>query len=542
MSDDPKFPSSEFEVRSQPHAVAVIDVGTTSLRMDVAEIHRDGRIRKLASYSQAVSLGHDAFRFRKLGKRTIEDCVHVLQTYRQQLNELGISDTDRIRVIATSAVAESSNQLAMIDRIFVATGFEVELIDDAELHRVTYLGVLPYIVAHPKLFSRSSVVCEVGGGAIEFLMLNKSDVQISKSLRHGSLRLRQALESVDAPANRSREILETGISKVVREIQRLIGDDLKEGEIESYVTLGGDVRFVALQVKHKQIDDRLIRVEARAIEKFVTEILELSNDQIANKFHISIPDAASLAPSLLTHLAIFRALGAKKFLIAEANVRDGMITEMAHGRRWSDSIHTQIVRSAEHLGKKYHFRKDHARQVAKLACQLFDCLGLIHQLEQRYRGILEIAAIVHEIGLCVATRSYHKHSMYLIRHSELFGIGKQELELVALVARYHRRATPQPSHDGYARLARLDRVAVAKLAAILRVAISLNQSGRRQISSLEARIEGDRVIVTCHGMNDVSIERADIKRSGSFFEEIFGKQIVLAAAGEDTGFHTGING
>ncbi len=534
MLDDTNYPPVDINAVAQPYQVAVIDVGTTSLRMEVAEIHPDGKIRKLASYSQAVSLGKDAFSKRRIGKRTIEDCVDVLQIYKRQLTEMGIQSALRIRVIATSAVSESNNRLAMLDRIYVATGLEVELIDDAELHRVTYLGVLPSITSHEKRFSGLSAVCEVGGGATEFLLLDRKDVVASRSLRHGSLRLRQLLESIDAPRNKTREMLDAQIESVSSDIIRIIKPEIELQEITSYVAMGGDVRFAAKKIKHKRIDDRLLKVDATELEKFVEEIVDLSDDQLSNRFHISLPDASALAPALMSHLTIAKRLGAKKFFIAEANVRDGLITEMAQGRQWSESIQKQIVRSAQQLGRKYHFREGHARQVAKLSVELFDELALIHQLQQRYRGILEIAATLHEIGTCVATRSYHKHTMYLIRNSELFGIGAQELALVALVARYHRRAVPQPSHEGYSQLSRADRVAVSKLAALLRVAKSLDQPRKQQIKNLEARIEGDRVVITCNGLSDVSIERVELKEKGRFFEEIFGKRIHLITAGDSS--------
>ena len=133
-----------------PRMVAVIDIGASSLRMQIAEIGQaTGEIRKLESFSQAVSVGKDSFTTGRIEKSTIEDCVRVLQIYRDKLNEYGIVDPDEIRVIATSGVREAANQLAFSDRVFVATGFEIERFDEAELHRVTYLGILPFLKAIP---------------------------------------------------------------------------------------------------------------------------------------------------------------------------------------------------------------------------------------------------------------------------------------------------------------------------------------------------------------------------------------------------------
>ena len=146
-------PSVEPHIAATPRLVAVIDIGATSLRMQIAEISSASQVRKLESFSQAVSLGKDSFMKGFIEKNSIEECVRVLEVYRIKLNEFGIVDPTQIRVIATSGVRESSNRLAFVDRIFVATGFEIEPFEEAELHRVTFLGVQPFIHSQPKYFA-----------------------------------------------------------------------------------------------------------------------------------------------------------------------------------------------------------------------------------------------------------------------------------------------------------------------------------------------------------------------------------------------------
>ena len=141
--------------------------------------------------------------------------------------------------------------------------------------------------------------------------------------------------------------------------------------------------------------------------------------------------------------------------------------------------------------------------------------------------ILFLAAILHEIGMFINARSHHKHAMYLIRNSELFGLSERDQLLVALVVRYHRRSSPQPDHEGYSTLERNDRVAVAKLAAILRLAIALDESRSQRISNIRCRREEDRLVILTHGVEDVSLEQLTVRQSGELFEEIFGMSVLL---------------
>jgi len=213
--------------------------------------------------------------------------------------------------------------------------------------------------------------------------------------------------------------------------------------------------------------------------------------------------------------------------VADTNLRDGLLSDMAVRDAWTAEFRNQIIRSAINLGRKMDFDEAHARHVANLSRKLFADLSDEHQLDQRMELILFLAAILHEIGMFLNARSHHKHAMYLIRNSELFGLSERDQLLVALVVRYHRRSSPQPDHEGYSTLERNDRVAVAKLAAILRLAIALDESRSQRISNIRCRREEDRLVILTHGVEDVSLEQLTVRQSGELFEEIFGMSVLL---------------
>ena len=511
-----------------PWPVAVIDVGTTSVRMQVAEILPDGSIRRLESFSQAVSLGKDSFISGEIKRETIEDCVHVLSIYRDRLKEYAITDSRQIRVIATSAVKEARNRLAFQDRIYIATGFEVEPLDEAELHRVTYLGIVTLIEAFPQL-AGLTVVCEVGGGTTETLVLKQNDVLFSQTFRLGALRLRKRVEAYDIADSQPVDLM---TAEIDRRVARMLENFEKaSGEFQlppdAMIALGGDIRFAAKEIQAKAVGEGLFEVKIEKLEKFAAKILSQSVSQLATQYHFSLTDAGTLGPALLAYCTIAKRLKLKSLYVAEFNLRDGLVQELAGRGRWNLSVQNQISRSAIQLGKRYQFDESHAVKVAQLSCSLFEQLQELHGLEDRFLGILEMAAILHEIGLFVSVRSSHKHSLYLIRNSEFFGISDRDVELVSLVARYHRRAIPQPSHLYYSQLSRDDRVAVAKLAAILRIAKAMDATRNQVVEEIECQIKGTEVNVVAKTDKDVSMEKLELKSNCRLFESIFGVTVNL---------------
>ena len=162
-----------------------------------------------------------------------------------------------------------------------------------------------------------------------------------------------------------------------------------------------------------------------------------------------------------------------------------------------------------------------------MSVRLFRELQAEHQLSARYELLLHVAALLHEIGSFVSNRSHHKHSMYLILNSELFGLGRHDTTLIALVARYHRRASPQAYHEVFSTLTRDDRLAVAKMAAILRVADALDRNHMQQARELSFSRERGRFIITVGDMEDLTLERMALKDKGGMFEDIYGLEVVL---------------
>ena len=509
-----------------PRPVAVIDIGTALVRMAVAEIHEDGTVRTLETLSQAVNLGKDTFTGGTIRKSTIEDCVRVLKSYRKVLREFQIEDSGRIRVVATSAVREAENRLAFLDRVYIATGIEVEPIEEAEVNRITYLGIQPMLQAEAELADAQTIITEVGGGNTELLLVRSQDVLFAHTYRLGSLRLRETLESYRAPMGRMRTIMETHIRRTVDQIVQHV--DLTERR--EMIALGGDVRFAASQLLPEGHPERLERLALADLEEFTNRMLELSDDELVHKYHLTFADAETLGPALLAYVEMARALRLSQVFVSNVNLRDGLLKDMAHRGLWGEGFNNQIIRSALDLGRKFQFDEAHAVKVADLAGKLFRALQEEHRLDSRYELILHIAALLHEVGLFVSGNAYHKHSLYIILNSELFGLRRSDVLLVALVARYHRRASPKPTHQGYATLDRQQRVAVSKLAAILRVADALDRSRSQRVEDIRVHRDDDRLLVSVPHVDDLSLEQLALKQKGPLFEEIFGMQVVLRRA------------
>ena len=507
--------------RTEPpevRVVAVIDIGATSVRMMIAEIREGGVTNELESLSQAVQLGRDSFLHGEISRATIEDCVHVMKVYQQKLREYGIDHPDDIRVVATSAVREADNRLAFADRIYIATGLAIEPFDEASLHRTTFIGIKPILDTYPQLNQGQTIVCEVGGGTTEILVMEDGSVSFANTYRLGALRLIKTLEALQTPLASSDRLIESQIEKTGNQV---IGA-IQEADVRHLVVMGGEMRLAASQITGNSQGAVLVPIGIKEFSEFTRQTLAATPDLLVKKYHLSVSESQSLAPALLVNLHLAKRLGVESLHVANVNLREGLVKDFLSGDDVIGQADQQIVAGAMTFGRRFGFDEPHACHVDQLATQLFAQTTELHQLNQRWLLLLRMSAILHEVGRAISERSYHKHSMYIIRNANFFGLSSRDLALVGLVARYHRRALPQLRHEVYSQLKRDDRASVSKLSAILRVAKSLDASRSQRVKEIESEVSGNVMRIYVPGMTDLSLEQLELRRERVFFENIFG--------------------
>ncbi|MHB8902057.1 MAG: Ppx/GppA phosphatase family protein [Thermoguttaceae bacterium] len=505
--------------------VAAIDIGSNAVRMVVAEVLPDGKISTLERLHRAVRLGQDCFRRGRLGNRSMRATIAVLRDYRQVLELYRVG---RIRAVATSAVREAVNCDTFLDRIFMATGFNVEVIGTSEESRLTVSAVRQAVAGAPNVNRDRTLIADVGGGSTLLIVLEEGQIDSSYSLRLGSIRLQEMFLSGQELSDRSGDFLSPHIAKIVAAAEGSVSLE----DIRSFVAVGGDVRFAAQKIGVPTDSSDLYSVAAGDFNRLVAECEYLSVEQTARKHGLPIADAETLTPALMIYRALLRRAKVEEMIVSRVSMRDGLLLDLARNVRGEedDEVVEGVLHSTLTLAEKYHVDPEHARDVAALSLRLFDEFQPDHRLGPRERLLLHVAALLHEAGGYVAASAHHKHSYYLLRYSEVFGLTPREMNLVAHIARYHRRSVPKPSHMEYMSLPREQRVIVSKLAAILRAGDALARGQVRNAQSLRFEHQDDELVIVVPGVKNLILERKAIAGKGDMFEDIYGMRIRLEEA------------
>ena len=505
------------ELPPQKQTVAVIDIGSSAIRMIIADVGGKADIKYLENLQRAVAFGKDVFTTGRISNQVIKEGMDILKNFKTLLDEYGVK---RVEAIATSAIREAANRDTFIDQVFVRTGIDVEVLDGAEENRLELIAVEHALGEKFGFEKKVCLIIEAGSGSTEMIILNKGDVELTRMLPIGSMRLPEKAVAGKTDAG----VVQKVLKRSIREIAQNAGREYSLNNIDTFIAVGGDMRFVCRQLVQK-IEGDFAVLESKVFQAFINQVGKMTPEELVAKFGMTYSEAQMLYPSLLIYDNFMAETKAESLIVPVVSIRDGILLELAQmlsGYRRTD-VSKQVIASARKIGKKYQYEEAHGLCVAGLSLKIFDALKEEHGLGSRERVILEVAALLHDIGMYISPSSHHKHSSYLIDAAEIFGLRKSDKTVVSNVVRYHRRSSPSYSHEPFMSLSKPDRAAVSKLASILRVADALDKSHQQRVRSVNLeKTQTEFTVWIPEEVGDISIEREALARKGGMFTEVFG--------------------
>jgi exopolyphosphatase/guanosine-5'-triphosphate,3'-diphosphate pyrophosphatase len=522
------FAASVLSAVTAPRAFAAIDVGTNSIHLVVARVLDDARFEVIAREKDMVRLGSGGGDMKLLDAAAIDRGVTSLARMKR------IADISRapVRAVATSAVREAENHDEFVRRARDEAGVSVEVVSGVEEARLIHLGILQSL----PVFERRLLMCDIGGGSTELLIGQRGEVLTSRSLKLGAVRLTTRFFPGDrlhpGALTACRAFIRTSLSGLARDVATL-GFDVAVGSSGTILALAGMARAAAGDTVRTLNAATLTADELASIVKQLVDA-----PTVASRTKIVGLDAARadiiLAGALILE-GVFDVFGIDQLTVSDYALREGVLLDTIQ-RTYGGSLHhlrdlsrSSVAALAELLDEE----PTHSAHVARLALALFDATAARHGLDESGREYLEAAALLANVGLFVSHSRHHLHSYYIIRNSDrLTGLTDAEIEVIAQVARYHRKSAPKPSHEAFAALSPEEQHVVRVLAAILRVAIGLDRSHDSRVGEVAVTTERDGLVITARASagQDLSLECYDADQRKRLLEQVLGLPITIRAA------------
>jgi len=502
--------------------VAVLEIGSTGIRLLVAEIFPDGRWQPLDRASKPLALGRDVFTTGQVSRESFLECISLIRNFLEFLRGWNMEDTD-IHAIATSALREARNRDVFVDRVRQETGLILNIVEGLEENRLMYLAVRFAIKNDwPPFWRANSMILEIGGGSTEIMLLRRGQMVAAHSLKLGTLLIDQASRIG------SSTVQERYLNERIKNTSEFLSSELDLAHVRTFVIAGFVANIAAAHVG-RNLNENCWIVTREAFTDFVRKVKDYSLEECMEKLRMPFWEAEAFIPGLLVNKLLLDKTGAAQVVVPKVTIREGFLIDLAQGidPALQEEFFSQIFASAVSLGRKYHIDEPHCRHVASLCMTIFDALIKEHGMNRRERMVLEIVAMVHEIGMFIRASNHNLHGQYIIANSEIFGLKREELDIIGNVIRYHRGDSPSSADIDYIALQREERILVLKMVSILRVADSLDRGHSQQVKLKAVEKKSETVALHTDGSRDLSLEVLGLEKKGVLFQEVFGFKIVI---------------
>ena len=504
--------------------LAAIDIGTNSVHMIVVRVRPDFSFEIIDREKEMVRLGAGGLDGKKLTPEAMGAALQALKKFARLAQS---HQVDEILAVATSATREAENGGAFLRAIERRTGIRARIITGTEEARLIHLAAV-YGVDTPK----PAVVIDIGGGSVEITLGGKSDVDLARSFKIGVIRLTERFVDSDPISSRDeRKMVKFIREEVERHIEHINerGYDRVIGTSGTILSLGS----VATAIDRGSVPQevRNLRVPAKSIRRLRKTAVEMDLEERMRLPGLDPRRADLMVAGAVLIDTLLKELDAEEITLCDLALREGVLLDYILQHRKDiarvDKYPDVRRRSVIELAERCAWEADHSRQVAALALTLFDYTKRIHELGDREREWLEYAAFLHDIGNHISYGKHHRHSYYLTKHGDLRGFEPKEIDIIALVTRYHRRATPKPEHIGFEHLGKKDRRAVEVLSAFLRLAETLDRSRHGVIRGIEVRERLGELRINVQAVGDAELEVWAAHKQMVALEEALGRTVTI---------------
>jgi exopolyphosphatase/guanosine-5'-triphosphate,3'-diphosphate pyrophosphatase len=503
----------------EPILMATIDVGAHAARMLIAQVYRNYSFEVLEDLVQPVPLGANVFQRGKIGNRSIRLLCEIFQNFKQKMDEYGV---ELYKAIATSAVREASNSDIFLERIEHASGIKLEVFEGIDGARLDYLTVNKDLQSRFNFNKKKMLIADIGTGATQVSVYDKGQICFTETIRAGTLRILKEM-----PAQLSSSSITAALAPFVEKAFNELEHTSYDLRTDGVVAMGSSVRTAAIISGKIKKNQKALSITK---EKF-SEVYEIatssSSEKLAETYNVNSEMAEAVAPCSLILSHLLNLTGAAEIIVPMTSTKDALLLDFINEvLDKHDYFSNQILAIARNIAGKYKCIDSYTENVMKYSEEIFKRTESLHGLDEKELLLLKLAAYFHTIGLFINNRAYHKHSYYLISNTDIPGLTDKQRKIVALTARYHRKAFPKPVHAEYTSLDRRSRSVVNKLASILRIACGI-ASSYEGYKNFYLKIKDESVEIKIKDEAGTSFDRDALEKSGGFFNYVFSKRIIF---------------
>jgi exopolyphosphatase/guanosine-5'-triphosphate,3'-diphosphate pyrophosphatase len=506
---------------------AAIDIGSNSIRMEAAEVVAGQLTRVLASDREVTRLGESVFRIGSVSEQALQNTCTVLARMADLYRRL---DVVGVRAVATSAIRDTSNQADFLARASEAAGTPVEIISGREEARLIHLGVE---TNWPQTDKRVLII-DIGGGSAEIVAAESGNLREAFSKPLGAVRLREIFLKDEPPTPRQLHQMHDYIQEKLANTVGRLGHKGWDRAIATSATASAVASAVARVPRTRRDTIDRLRISTAQVRQLYRKLSVLNLAGRRKVTGIGPRRAEIIVPGMAVLLDFLEQFQLPAAYYSRSGVRDGIIADLAARNVGAElfRLSRDQRREVENMSRRFGVAQEHARQVAHISSLLFTALHPLHELPPACGKLLEAAAYLLDTGHYISSASHHKHSEYVVVNADMPGFTERERLLIAGLCRYHRKALPNPAHNGYQSLTAEEKRQLLLMIPILRLGDNLVRSHEQRIESLDCRLQNGEVLLEVRSHGSIDLELWGTERVAEVFQQVYNQPVKVTQTNE----------
>jgi exopolyphosphatase/guanosine-5'-triphosphate,3'-diphosphate pyrophosphatase len=500
-------------------AIAGVDIGSNAMRLIVANVDQNKGMEIIERVREPVRLGHDVFSHGAISDKLTDQTVKALERFKGLMTQYGVVVS---KTVATSAMREATNRAQFVQTVKKKLGFDINIIGAVEEARLIHLAVKDKI----KLGQKLALLVDIGGGSVELTLAKNGKIISTAGFDLGAVRLLCELRGKKQDERDFGQMVQEYVGGLKKSIKKEIGSQ----KIDVCVGTGGNIESLGALCQDTLGANTNTVVSVGNLNALVKKLQNTSYEDRIREMGLRPDRADVIMPAAIVLQRIAKLAEVDEILVPCVGVREGLLLDIWAGlyAGGDGASREQALDSARQIGRKYSFDEAHGENVLKLSGALFDATKTLHGLGEEHRMLLEVAALLHDVGSFINVSKHHKHSFYILSATPLVGLDKTQQSIVANVARYHRMASPNVRHEGYADLSPQSRMITLKLAALLRLADAMDTEHDGLVNGFTLELSKSKAVLKLQGTGDLLIEKWKLAKKCNLFEEFYQLKLIIS--------------
>ena len=495
----------------KPAFSGVIDIGSGFMQLKIACKDEKKQIHILESVTKSLAIGRETFSEGRISPEMMRELSKNLLGFRQLLREYKVR---KVRVVATGAIREAENREYVMDQIRANTGYSIEIMTGSEERLLTQKAIVSALPGYEKMMKEGLLTVNIGSSSVQIAAYGSEGLKYSQNIPLGALRIQQTIGQLERKMVGYTKVLEEYIDYHIQEVM-----NPQTGKFRHLVITGEEVNSL-YRICGAEQEAEIRAMDQQALKQLYDRLLFMNAKQIANELGLSFERSEMLLPTMIVMQAFERAVNAKKILCPPVGLSDGILYEM-NQEKVDTASEAEILRYTRFVAKQYVNSEKHVEEVVKNALLIFDHLGRRQNLNRRHRMLLEMGAILHDIGKGVNLMHHPECGAALLSHMDLMGISEEEQNQLVVLVRYHESGEPKADDEAYRALNKKSRMAVSKLLAVLQLANAMDCSHKQKLVEVMAKQEGDELTLRAFAKENAMLEEWVFQQSSGLFREVF---------------------